>query len=43
MLADIYTDQEHGNVLNQNWLEFSRRSNIILQELRAANADVICL
>jgi CCR4-NOT transcription complex subunit 6 len=42
-LADIFTDKEHGAHLNRNFLAFRRRVEILREEIRSSDSDVLCL
>jgi len=43
ILADCYTDKEHGHHLNQDYLNFKDRHEQIKRELIEADADILCL
>ena len=43
VLADCYTDLEHGGNLNREHLNFRERFSKIAEELRESNADILTL
>jgi mRNA deadenylase 3'-5' endonuclease subunit Ccr4 len=43
VLADCYTDLEHGGNLNRNHLDFKTRFTMISQEIKQSNADILTL